>query len=248
MLDQIPQVFRGHLDDCWQEFCRQFYQKVPRNSKGLSNARNPMVTFCRVQNQSIHRWMLDEPTLPLGGTRIRLMCYLILHGYKIIEFERLPMSLRAMTELIGFSVVSSDDVCQHLGYSENATLYDVLRENQNASEAVLEKMRSLYKEKKAELEEKKEDSYRTLRLKFMVDENPPKETLRQQVPLFAPTEDSPSAVFSAIHGLLDVFNQGTFNALSDEDIRVLNLDPLMILELSTYLSQLSARVIKLKNE
>ncbi len=127
MSEERLEVMRGHLQECFNHFSTHFALQVPKQSREIGMLKMRIATFCGVTTQSISRW-LNEKILPEGETRIKLMCYLNMVGYRIIELDRLspPVSLGNFVELIGFDLLSSRDAVTLLGYSTTSSLYDVI--------------------------------------------------------------------------------------------------------------------------
>lgn len=245
---EILEVYRDHLEECLVHFSKRFREKVPSWTKGVSDIRKSMADFCGVADNTLRRWMSDEPVLPCGEKRFMLICFLVIHGYKIIEFERLASSsLRNMTELIGFGVLPAKTISERVGYGDTQTLYDVLNEKKGASERVLETMREIWKEKRGELDQKKKDAFENSRLRILTEVSQEKKLVQLSLITGAEKETSQSkSALSIMRGLLGLMETEVFENLSPEDATNLEHDVAMILDLSARLSALGSKIISAK--
>lgn len=107
-------VFRGHFDECLKHLGKSIFALVRRCSEEATLAKKPVADFCGVQICSVSRW-LRGTVLPIGEQYIKLMCYLDLVGYRVIELERMPKGRRYFAELIGFGLISSKQAAEQYG-------------------------------------------------------------------------------------------------------------------------------------
>lgn len=168
--DDSQKVFRGHLKECMQHFTRNFIERYPRGSKGAAEAKSPIADFCGVSVGSVTRWLYRDERLPLGEALIKLMFFLDMIGYEVIEIERLPDERRNFAALIGFGLLSSEEATSLLGYAQTSILLNVLHGNQRASKDRDRLMWDTWKTKRAELEEKRAVLQRQYRLDLLAKE------------------------------------------------------------------------------
>ena len=156
---QSPQVevFRGHWEECLKHLDTRITVKAPRGLPGAAQARKPLADFCGVKIPSVTRWF-SGAILPNGTQLIKLLCYLDLMGYKVIELERMQPGRRGFAELIGFGLLSIEQAAELIGYANTATLYQVLHGRQNSDEEKDQKMWDIWKEKSRELELRKAEA------------------------------------------------------------------------------------------
>jgi hypothetical protein len=215
----------------------------------------PMADFCGVDRQTVKRWMSYDQDCPLprGETLFKFMCYLDLHGYKVIEFERMPKVLRNFAELLGYGVVTADQAPELTGYGDKSQVYQVLNERDGISKEKETRMFEIWKEKRNELELKKRQAFEISRLEILFKSTTQEERPRQQVLALPEPAKSFSSRYSAMllimEGLLMSFEEGIFNNLSADDLVTLNSRSRgSILRLSAHLSNLSSRLMTTERE
>ena len=145
-MEEQEEVLRGHFAECLAHFSEWFNRKCPTRSRGRSEHLRPLVDFCGVILGTAQRWIDNPEMIPKGESLIKLTCYLDLHGYKVIEFERLHKVLRNIAEVIGFGVLSAEQVGDIVGYKVS-TLYEVFRGDQSLTRDKESRMYELWKEK-----------------------------------------------------------------------------------------------------
>jgi len=162
------ELYRGHLPDCLRHFGSLFNARIPRRHKGRSEALEPMANFFGASVQTVRRWMDDESyALPKGELKLKLMYYLSLHGYKIIELKRMPEQLCNLAELIGFSVLSGKEVASRLGYHDAQQVYAIISGHDGMSKEKQDLVWDIWKEKRDLLEAKKNESFAKSRLELI---------------------------------------------------------------------------------
>lgn len=154
---EMPEVFRGHFDECLTHFGTFFQRRFPRNSNGAHAAKKPVADFCGVSSHTVTRWLYSNQS-PVGEVLIRLMCYLDFLGYKVIELENMPKAVRNFAELIGYRIISGNQAAEIAGYSSASTLYDVFYGDSGISEGKKKKMWESWKERRGNLERKRAES------------------------------------------------------------------------------------------
>lgn len=235
MNEDKQEVFRGHFEECIKHFGISLASRAPKWSRGAAQAKKPVADFCGVTMNSVTRWLHGTGSFPVGEPYIKLMCYLDMMGYRLIELERMPKVRRNFTELVGFGLLSSEQAAELLGYSNTSTLYQVLQGHYGASEDKEQKMWDVWKARKEKLALKKEklqELYRldiSLRICSKVEE--PK-------PAMLPSRQT--AVVNIMEGLLLLLEEGS---LSESNFADLQRSADTILRLSVHLSDLSSRLI-----
>lgn len=229
------EVFRGHFEECFKHFSVSLASRIPKGSCGAAQAKKPIADFCGVKIDSVTRWLYGTRSLPIGGQYIRLMCYLDMVGYRVIELERMPPVRRNFAELVGFGLLSSDQAAEFLGYSDTSTLYKVLRGDYGASDDKEQKMWNAWKERRGELVLKKEKSQELYCLDIPLKICPKAEETK---PAMLPSRQT--AVVNIMEGLLLLFEEGSF---SESNFANLQRSADTILRLSAHLSALSSRLI-----
>jgi hypothetical protein len=238
--NEEQEVFRGHFDECMVHFREGFAARVPRGSKKSSRAKNPIADFCGVGIPTVTSW-LNERCLPTGDTLIRLMFYLELVGYKIIELERMPKTRRYFAELIGFGVLSGQEATELVGYHQTSELYIVLKGLQDASKRKDEIMWDAWKERREELEQKKEQARQLCSTKSI----PPANRLEIEEAgheVFIPPTSHPTAIIHIMSALLALLEDN-----ADEFLKIVLANPDSadtMLHLSARLSTLSSQIME----
>lgn len=235
------EVFRGHFEECLKHLGTRLASSVPRGSRGAAQAKKLVAEFCGVTINSVTRWLHGTGSFPIGEPLIKLMCYLDMVGYRVIELERMPKVRRNFAELVGYGLLNSDQAAEFLGYSSMSALYQVLQGHRGASEDKDQKMWDAWKERKEELQQKKEKSQELYRLDIPLKVRPKTEVSKmseRQVSAFRP-----KAVVSIMEGLLALLEENSFEKLSNGELADLKQSADTVLRLSAHLSALSSRLI-----
>ncbi len=252
MTEERLEVFREHLKECVEHFGRLFNSRFPHGKRGRIKALKPLADFCGVTPETTQKLLDGLGSLPVGEVLIKLLCYLDLHGYRIIEFERLPRVLRNFAELIGFSVLSAEEALKCLGYHQASEIYVLLRGNRGLTKDKEEKMWSAWKLKREELESNKKHAFNKSRLNFIF-ESPALQQIEQRVPVISePTGSVASRRFATLcimRGLLTLLHEGLFKDLSESEVEELDqADIFRIGELSVHFSTISSKLMRMKKE
>lgn len=222
--DRRDEVFRGHWEECLQHFSVAFNSCIQKGSRGAAKAKKPMADFCGTTIDSVVRWF-HGASLPVGTQFIKLMCFLDMNGYQVIELERMPKGQRGFLELIGFGFLSIEEAAEFLGYNSVSTLYQVLQGNHRPLEDKRNKMWSFWMEKKKELKQKKNEARNIYCLDIS---KKTRHSSRQR------------AEVKIMEGLLVLLEESDFEKLSDSDL-LESADT--ILRLSGHLSGLNSRLM-----
>lgn len=239
------EVFRDHLEECLRHFGKWFNSKKPPRSHGRFEAMKPMMDFCGVIQQTAQRWLDDMGSVPKGEAQIKLMCYLDLHGYRVIELERMPRVVRNFAEMIGFGVLSAQKAAELVQYKDPSDMYVVLRGSSGMGKDKEERMWNAWKENKDALERKKKEALERYRLEVLFTSTPPSKSTEQ--PKMSPqssTNVDRLAAITIMSGLLMLFDRGLFEELSPREMEGIKQNGgSVILQLSANMSQLSSKLI-----
>lgn len=242
------EVFRDHLEECLRHFGKWFNSKKPPRSHGRVEAMKPLMDFCGVSRQTAQNWLDDLEVTPKGVTQIKMLCYLDLHGYRVIELERMPRVVRNFAELIGFGILSAQKAAELVQYKNVADMYATLRGRSGIGKDKEDRMWTAWKENKDALEHKKKEAFERDRLEILFETTPAPKSLEQQrqpSESFAsyPNVDRAAAI-AIMSGILMLFDRGLFNDLSPSDIESIRRNGgSAILQLSANMSQLSSKLM-----
>ena len=239
MSENNKEVFRGHLEECFQHLKKSLDSKVPKGSRGALMVKKPIADFCGIGVASVARWFRHAGLLPIGEPLIKLMCYLDMVGYRVIELERMPKVRRGFVELVGYGLLSGDQAIGLLGYSENSTLFKVLHGHQGTSNDKEQKMWDSWKEKKEELEKTKEQLQMQHRGRSLGAKSKNVSKVSDQQVLAT----RQIAVVSIMEGLLKLLEEDSFEKLTNGNLATIQKSADIVLRLSAHLSVLSSRLI-----
>ncbi len=244
----MKEVFRGHLDECIQHLSELFLQTYPRGSKEAATAKRPMAKFCKVTIDSVTRWLYRTASLPVGEARIRLMCFLEVNGYRVLEMERMSVRHRNFAMLIGYGLLDADKAAEMLGYGHTSLLYQIFRGDHGPSEDKDQKMWDIWKGRKDQLDEAMEQAGKKFRIPLAGPEN--HGPIHQEPPA-STSANSPASsgcprdgVVNIMEGLLKFLDSGVLENLTPEDWVTLRKSGSTVLRLSSHLSTLSAKLVK----
>jgi hypothetical protein len=244
-MERIPEIYRDHFAECLVHFGKKFNDKYPSRIRGRSEELRPIMDFCDVILQTAQRWVDKPEMLPQGESLIKLICYLDIHGYKVIEFERLGRVLRNLAEIIGFSIVSANEVSIILGY-KISSLYEVFRGQHVMTKEKELRAHEIWKSNRVLLEAKKRDSIRSSRLKMFFEES----VSGTETRIASPGISTPSrqmATLGIMKGLLGLLDEGLFANLSPIELFSFNSEDVKAVEgLSRHLNDLSNKIVQAK--
>lgn len=162
----MEKIFRGHLDECIEHFKQCFDTHFPKGLSGVEKARKPVADFCRVGTFTVKRWL--ETGYVRAPAKFKLMCWLDLQGYSIIELSDYK-NIEAI-ELIGYSVVDSEEMYKALGYAREQNLFNILSKSEISTKSPKYfKLREFLKKNRAKLKCKKEEAIK-YKVQFSLDE------------------------------------------------------------------------------
>ena len=223
MNDNRPEVYRDHFNECLAHFSKNLLALYPKGSKQARQAKRPIASFCGVSVHTVTRWLYrDSP--PIGEQLIRMMCYLDLVGYRVIELEKTPTILRQYLELIGFGILTGQEAKQILGYSNTSTLYHVLQGGQGISRYKRNQMFEEWRKRRAELENKKARARREI------------------IPMTMDAGNRPRSIVKLMEGLLGLLEEEKLETADEQVFAELARSSGMVLRLSAHLNTLSSRL------
>lgn len=235
MNEDRPEVYRGPFEECLRHLEARLASSVPKGSRTATQVRKPIADFCGVSVDTVYRWFRGDGPLPIGETLIKLMCYLDMIGYRVIELERMPKARRNFAELVGYGLLSGAQAAESLGYSHTSAFYQVLQGHSGASKDKNQTMWNIWKGRKEELRLKKEESQNLYGLDIPLKICPGAE---ESKPAMLPSRQT--AVVNIMEGLLLLLEGGL---LSESNFADLQRSADTILRLSAHLSALSSRLI-----
>jgi hypothetical protein len=240
----VNEVYRGYLEECLRHLSVRFSQSIPRGTRGASAAKKPVADFCGVTIDTVTRWLNNSKHLPVGEQYIKLMCFLDLQGYKVLELERMKPKFRNFAMLIGYGLITSEQATEMLGYSNPSTFYQLLRGDHGAGDEKERKMWDMWKARKDELD----DAIEKARTRFRLDLSPSLgggQAASPEKPAAEKKSCPSDGLIEIMHGLVMMLDSGILNDLSDRQWAELReAGGNTILRLSSHLSSLSARLVK----
>lgn len=225
------EVFRGHLDECVEHLAGCLQAHVPKGTKGVESARQPIADFCGVNNWTAKTWLDSTGSNLIGDGKIKMMCFLSMMGYYVFDFEQLG-ERRRVAELIGYSVLTAEEIanlvpCGTRGVYRYVFFGDGERKNQTKKE----RLQEIARQKREELAQKKEEARVKYRLSFSL-----LDSVRQK---------KVSAVMSIMQGLQAMLESSEVGDPFAESLR--NLPPSekrTLLRLSEHLNSLSVKLAR----
>jgi len=245
----VKEVMRGHLEECLEHLRRRFNSKIQRGQHGRSAAIKPLIDFCGINSQTALKLMDNniESGHPRGKILLKLHCFLDFHGYKVIEFERMPKVLRNFSELIGYGVLSADEAYRLVGYLESQQIWQVVWEREGLGKEKEAKMWEIWKERRDALEQKKRDAFKDYSLEILYKADLSEEQFSQQgvlsLNLVSGDSSRRLALIQILKGTLAFFDGGLFDNLTISEISELKQSSgHTIHRLATHLSSLSLKL------
>lgn len=233
--------FRGHLEECLKHLGARFADRFPKGSKGAAEARRPMAEFCGVNIHTATGWLYRSDHLPQGEEYIKVMCFLELNGYRVIESEKLPQRCRNFARLIGYGLIETQAAAEMLSYNATSSLFKVLRGEVGVSAEVEGKLWDFWRARKDKLDDVIEKATVKYRLNFQTGV---RQSPVSQAEIPTTTNCPRDGVVDIMQGLLRLLDSGILQNLSDADWDALSNSKSMILRLSSHMSTLSARLVR----
>ena len=242
----MSEGFRGHLEESVRHLAARFLEVYQKGSREVTEAKQPMAEFCGVGIHTITRWLYHEGRLPKGDEAIKLMCFLEINGYKVIEFERAPQNCRNFAKLIGFGLITSQEATKMIGYTKISSLYKLLRGDHGTHDDREQKLWDMWKVRKDKLDEAIEKSVEKYRLDFSKQPRQPQLVEKIGItPISSDNHGCPrDGVIDIMQGLLRILDGGVLQDLSNAEWEALRPSSSMILRLSSHLSTLSAKLVR----
>lgn len=235
MNQNSQETLRAHVDECFKHFVATITALAPKGSRESASFKKPLADFCGVNVSSVTRWFGNTTVLPKGKEYVKLLCFLELVGYRVIELERMPKGRRGFLELVGYSLMSSDDAAQLLGYTSSSSMFQVFAGKYGASADKDHKMWEAWKERRAALEQER------VKAKARVEQVMNAGSKRES-PASPRTSSRRSAVVLIMEGLL-VLLDGDGDTFPDHRLAELRSSTETVLRLSARLSTISSQLI-----
>lgn len=149
-------AFRGHIEECLAHLNRSLEQRAAGRRRDVLAAERSIARFCGVQVQTVIRWR-GAKHLPVGDQYFRLICYLDVAGYSVVELDRITGGNRFAAELIGYGILTGQELATQVGY-QVSTLYKVLRGAEGTSRAKADRIWAIGMEYQGQLKRQKENA------------------------------------------------------------------------------------------
>lgn len=163
----VPEIFRGHFTECLQDLGARFNQAYPPKSRNRISHLKRMTSFCGVALRTPRRWFLDDAKV-VGEVYLRLVFFLDINGYKVIELERMQSSVvRKVAELVAFNVITVDELCQVVGFAQQAEFFAIFRGDRGTSKERINRMWELIQEHRVAVYDKQKEAVVKYRLSFL---------------------------------------------------------------------------------
>lgn len=243
MNEDKPEVSRGHLEDCFKHFSSALLVVAPKGSAKAAQTKKLLADFCGVTVNAVNRWLNGLGFLPNGQALIRLMFYLDMIGYKIIELERMPKVCRNFSELVGFSLLDSEEAAKLLDYPKAGKFYDIFFNRQGTGTDRDQKMWDGWKEKKEALLLQKEKANEL----YYIDVRPRPQSsssklVNERSSVVVPTSRY-SAIVRIMEGLLLLLEEGGDHKLTQGELDSLQPSGNTMVQLLAHLSALSSQLV-----
>ncbi|MBD3359625.1 MAG: hypothetical protein GF365_02880 [Candidatus Buchananbacteria bacterium] len=240
--DYLQEIMRGHLDECLANLNHKFANKEQAQTKQI--LLKSMADFCGVSTDSTRRWLHSINSLPISDKKIKLMCFLDLLGYKIIELENMTESLRGLTEIIAFNLINLSESTKLIGYSNTSRLIEIIYGKENPSPEKKRKVWDVWNAKRQELNQAKQTAFESLPdsiFKVLKDE--------QEFSVSATDSNEKAALcranFDGMSNLLKFIRLPSFQNLTDQELFALlsNHDIKILTELADELQKLKNKCL-----
>ena len=245
-----PDLMLGYAKDCLLDYGQRI--GLRRHAKDARKKLADVASFCGVSEVTVGRWINQEnQRQPIGELLVRLFCFLRVLGYQLIEFKNLESLFSNLAELIGYRVLSAEQLGGLLGYSNpNKSIFDSIFRGINMLPERREKLLAIWKDYKSKLDEAKAKAREKYYNRFLAQVSAPGPG---RLDIFFPEEERSgqttacsSPVVTIMDGLLKLLEE---ELLSEEKIGDLTShDAQIILELSGRLSSLASKVIGKEGE
>lgn len=258
MKQRKSEVMMGHVRECLTHYFNVL--NLQSGSRESTAKKTPLAEFCGVDVQSVTKWHSNEEILPRGEVLIKLMCFLDLMGYRVIKLEGMPKLSRCLAEIIGFGLVTAKELSILLGFTFNKAechLYRfLLKGDLRISEYIKQRAFEIWKERRDDLEIKKEEAEEKYYWEFASQTSSTPTTLipttlaiqtrkldNDEIP---PTPSS--AVIHFMVGLLGLLEGGSLEFLKSNLKDLNQADMQVILKLSGCLGALSSQIMLLQSQ
>lgn len=247
--DSTQEIMRGHLDECLDNLNHKFANKNLVQTKQI--LLKSMADFCAASTHSARNWLHGNKNLPISDKRIKLMCFLDLLGYKIIELENMTESLRGLAEIIAFNLINLSEASEIIGYSDPSRLIEIMNNKVSPSAEKKRKIWDMWTNKKEELKQLKQTAFASLPESiFKVIKNAEEFSTVETDPILGiePAEKAAlcRANFDAMSNLLKFISLPSFQNLTGQELFTLlsNHDIKILTELADKLEKLKNKCLQ----
>ena len=151
-----PEVFRGHIDECLRKFSVALQYYAPRHTAQSAEVKQAIASFCGAGKSSVERW-LNAESVPKGDVIFKLMCFLDRQGYRVIELERLSKTKRSFVELVGFGILTLNQIAEQTGYTRGAKVAEIFHGKENFSKERELQLWEVWKPHREDIERRKQE-------------------------------------------------------------------------------------------
>jgi hypothetical protein len=109
-------LLHADLEACLADYAKRF---EPESAAAL------LLEYVGSSTTTVSRWLRGHEQ-PRGELNLRLRCYLELVGYKVTESEKVLPIAREVCDLIGYGLVTFEEVQQSLDYATPQSVYRIL--------------------------------------------------------------------------------------------------------------------------
>lgn len=246
--ERKPEVYRGYLDECLRHLGSNITSKTPQAASAARDIKEAMAKFCGVTLDTVSRWLHATRHPPVGLVLIRLMNYLDLMGYRVLELEKSSTAIRNFSELLAFNLLTNEQAVKVTGYTQPSALYQVLLSKYGVSDERKQKMWETWKECKDQLAKKKEEErVKVPPLPYQATSHP---AVIPPSPKARPLSSSrrSTAITSIMNGLLSLLQDVPLQTLPADMLVELRQSADTVSNLLVHLSTLNSRLTEKKRE
>jgi len=167
---ETPEVFRGHFEECLEHLAKCFRNKFPKGSKGVFDACKPIAEFCKADPKTVKSWMESNGEKVTGEKKIRLLCFLGMVGYYVLEVRDLGQTKENLLKIVAHDVLTAKQVADFCGYCNEQAIYRILLNGVGTSSRGDQLMCELQVNKRHELAQKESEAKSSLKLDFPLTE------------------------------------------------------------------------------
>lgn len=238
---EVPEIMRSDFGSCFDHFTYRL-SSVRKGTSQAALVKTPVAEFCGCTINTVGRWVRGQT--PMGEIYFRAMCLLDAVGYRVIELERMKPEPRGLLELIGYRVVSANDLAQAVKYSGTEALYAAIR-SPHPDDQTRTKMFDAIVPRKEVLEASRKKAVehltKTAMYKVLIKTSRARPDPHEQTDAFGlPSRPGLLSIVEGLHALLaEVSDKAILDEMANS-----KLDRELILELSARLATISSMAAK----